>query len=165
MRKVIVLVVATAALAAGVGGASAQPIDCGSFARIQTYRGWGPSLHYGRAVTVVYGVEECSASWTDDTFEYSVTGSATIHDGVLPEGRHPGLLPVIESRVFTTEGSFVDPDRTGWPPAWWSCLTSAEILWRIDGIYSFRAGATSGDWTLAISVLGAKPFRWAYSAC
>lgn len=160
MRKSIVLVIATASLAVGAAGtAAAQPIDCRDFARIQTYRGWGPSLHFGETVTVAYAVDECAGSWTDDAFSYSVNGSATVFTGKHPAGSTIEVLP------FTSEGSFTDPDGVGWPPSWWSCLASADVVWRIEGIYSFRATASDGAWTLGINVSDAPPFRWSYSAC
>lgn len=164
MRKAI-LVAVVAALVGAPGTAGAQPIDCGSFARTQTYHGWGPSLHYGTTVTVVYGVDECSGSWSEETFTYSLSGTASIYEGEIPEGRHPGSGSALDVLPFTSEGSFTDAEGGGWPPAWWSCLSTADVRWQIADVYSFRAAAADGDWTLGINVDGAKPFRWSYSAC
>lgn len=163
MRKAIVVTFALLA-ASAAAPASAQPIECADFALTQTYRGWGPALHYGKTVTVVYAADECSGSWTDEAFSYEVTGSASIYEGPVPEGKHPAG-PAMDVLHFSTKGSFSDAEDAGWPPAWWSCLASADVRWQIAGIYSFRATAEMGDWSLGINVTGATPFRWSYSAC
>lgn len=158
VKRVIVVVLAALAVTTA-SPAGAQPIDCASFGRTQTYYGWGPSLHYGKTVTVAYVPSECSGSWSDGAFSYSVTGTATIYEGKHPAGSTIASLP------FSSSGSFTDTESQGWPPAWWSCLSSADVRWRISGIYSFRAAASEGGWFLGINVAGATPFRWSYRAC
>lgn len=159
VKRGIVAVVVAALAASTAGTASAQPIDCEDFGRTQTYHGWGPSLHYGKTVTVNYSPSECSGSWSDGAFSYAVSGTATIYEGKHPAGS------TIETLPFSNTGAFTDPDGEGWPPAWWSCLASADVRWRISGIYSFRATASDGAWTLGINVAGASPFRWSYAGC
>jgi len=159
VRKGIVAVALAALAVATASPAGAQPIDCEDFGRTQTYYGWGPSLHYGKTVTVAYAPSECSGSWSDGAFSYSVAGTATIFEGKHPAGSTIATLP------FSNKGSFTDPDGQGWPPAWWSCLSSADVSWQISDIYSFRATASDGGWSLGINVSGASPFRWSYSAC
>lgn len=159
MKRGIVILATFVAVVAAAQPAGAQPIDCGEFGRTQTYFGWGPSLHYGTTVSVAYAPSECSGTWSDGAFSYSVTGTATIFEGKHPAGSTIASLP------FSTEGTFTDTEGEGWPPAWWSCLDSADVRWKISGIYAFRATASDGAWTLGINVAGAPPFRWSYQGC
>lgn len=160
MKRGIIAAVLTAGLLALGGTASAQEADCSAFARTQTYRGWGPALHYGETVTVSYSASECSGGLVDDRFTYSLSGTATVYAGT-----EVGGTPLDVSE-FVSEGSFRDPDGSGWPPSWWSCdVRSAAIGWTMPGVYSFVAGATNGAWTLEVTVPGADTVRWTHSAC
>ncbi|HZD16823.1 MAG TPA: hypothetical protein VE669_01650 [Actinomycetota bacterium] len=162
-RGIIVAALTAGLLASGTGPAAAETagrFDCSSFARVQTYRGWGPALHYGRTVTVSFTAAECRGGFVTGGFTYALTGTATVYAGAEMGG------DPLEVRDFVSDGSFADPRGTGWPPDWWSCdVDEATINWRIPGVYSFVAGASHGSWNLDVTVPGSDTVHWHYSAC
>ena len=131
---------------------------CAGFGRTQTYQSWGPAAYYERPVEVAYGIAECSATITGDTFDMTASGTASITD--LKTG------DAIESRPFTITGSWADPALAGWPLNWWACdVSTASLKWTIEGAYAFIAEANGGSWAIDIVVPGADNIHFEYSGC
>lgn len=158
--RTLVLLLAAGILAAGAPGAAASERGvpgCESIGRVQTYDGWGPALFYGRTVTVAFTVRDCSAEHAEDAFAFTLEGTATVFAGtnIVEEP--------IDLRPFVSEGSWTDPDGSGWPPAWWSCeVREGSLRWEIPEVYSFVVGVADGIWTLEVSP---GDVRWTYAAC
>lgn len=158
-RGIIAAALTAGLLALGSGPASAQDLDCSAFARVQTYPGWGPALHYGEQVTVAFSASECSGEVADGAATYSLSGTATVYAGGEASGKPIAVEP------FVSQGSFTDPDGSGWPPDWWSCdVEDATISWSIPGVYDFDAHASGGSWSLDVAA-GGQSVHWAYSGC
>lgn len=154
--------VAFLALTAGAARADAEDAvpaaGCAAFGHVQTYRGWGPALHFERPVTVTYSIVDCRAGVDGDTFTLSLSGTAVVRDAAT--GRLLGPRP------FAASGSWTDPSGVGYPPDWWSCdVRQASFRWEIPNAYSFVVSARDGSWTLDVGVPGAKGVHWDYSAC
>lgn len=144
-------------LAGTVRGAAQEStsVGCDGIARVQTYQGWGPALHYGQTVTVAFNVAECSAQLDGDIFTFSLDGTASVFAG-------DAAGDALEVRSFVAEGSWSDPEGAGWPPSWWSCVEQASLRWEIPGVYSFVVSATGGSWTLDVSP---GNVHWTHAAC
>jgi hypothetical protein len=154
-RITLVTLLGAALLLAGGPAAAKASHGCEAIARVQTYEGWGPALHYGRTVTVAYALTDCSASLSTDGFAFEATGTATVFRGASAAGSPLTVEP------FTASGAWGDPASSGWPPAWWSCdVARASISWEIPGAYTFLAGATGDRWTLEVQVPGHPAVHW-----
>lgn len=149
LLAVVGLLVASAPASAGLG--------CESIGRVQTYEGWGPALHYGETVTAAFSVRDCSVASDEGTFSFELVGSAVVFAGKEASGQP------IDVRPFESEGSWTDPQGTGWPPAWWSCgVEEGSLRWEIPEVYSFVVGVIAGTWILEVSP---GEVRWTYAAC
>jgi hypothetical protein len=139
-----------------VAAMESEAVACDGISRVQTYRGWGPALHYGETVTVAFSDGDCSAQLGGDTFSISLDGSATLFAAQSAAGEP------LEVRSFVAEGSWSDPNGAGWPPPWWSCVDQASLRWEIPGVYTFLVSASGGTWTLNVSP---GNVRWTHAAC
>lgn len=158
-RGIIVSMLVAGAMALGGPAGAQEEIDCAPFSRVQTYRSWGPAEHYGEDVTVAFTATGCSGSVTDGAFGYTLTGSASVYAGAEATGTPIAVEP------FVSFGSFSDPEGQGWPPAWWSCVASADITWEIPDVYSFVARAQGGMWDLTVRVPGVPEVHWTHAGC
>lgn len=158
-RGIIAAALAAGVLAFGAAPAGAQTLDCSSFSRVQTYEGWGPAEFYGETVTVVFSASECSGGVEDGSFGYTLSGTASVYGGTEAQG------DVLAVEPFVSFGSFADPEGSGWPPSWWSCVATADITWEIPEVYSFKASASEGFWDLTVRVPGTPEVHWSHAGC
>jgi hypothetical protein len=154
LLSIMVLVAPVPALAGG-NGAEVGHYSYDEFYWDQTYMGWGPACYYEQYVRVIY---RATNTWTyvlkkEDVRETLVqNGSASIYDldgNLLDErGFH------VTERFFD-EGTDVairhDYGSSVWyqaSHAWWnSKLEDYQYIWKIPGVYDFRAWNRSGDWS------------------
>jgi hypothetical protein len=126
---------------AGAGERSPEEV-CAMFPHAQTYRAQSgyyraPAWHYGRAVTVRYLAESCSATASS----IDVRGTALVYKGASFT-----TSPVARSFSFTLDWRTPEGTRS-WPIAWWSCSkTTVDYHWTIAGVYDYSVTNRGGFW-------------------
>jgi hypothetical protein len=137
---------------------------CSTLSWTQTYRGWGPALAYGRAVTIRFVAQGCSVI-EGKSLDLLRRGTARIYAGRVAKRSR-----FIESRPFSVRGVWEDPENPlGWPPLWWQCgVSGAWFTWHVRGVYTFEVGVEDGVWSLDVSTNRKRRdhhFSWSYDGC
>jgi hypothetical protein len=149
----VVSLVVPAAVAAGNGSETGH-YSWDGFEWTQTYSGWGPACFYGQDVTVAY---TATNSWTyvlrdGDVRETLVqNGAAAVYD---LDGNLVDTRPFHVTERFFDAGTDVAirhdyPDSVWYEAshAWWSAdLESYFYIWKIPGVYDFRAWNDGGEY-------------------
>lgn len=157
IRYALGTAVALVALAGPASASGPPEAGCAVFPWVQTYRGWGPSDHYGSTVTVVYDSASCQASEEAGVAHLEVSGTATVIKGSDSDGK------LLARAGFSNKASWTADEGDGWPIKWWSCdVSSLDYVWAIEGVYSFSMKADDGRWSIRVTPGGVD---WSYAGC
>ena len=120
----------------------------------EDYYGWGPAEYYGENVRVVYTADN---SWTSNQEPGTFDSEATLRQNLQQRGTADiysiAMGELIETREFFCYEQDVDEgmDAGSWDFTWYvawgtdfSKLERLHYLWKISGVYHFRAEAENG---------------------